>query len=382
MTVQFRSASAFRSGPQAGSGRGRSVTAALLLSAIAAAFAPAADAAPPVTAEGASIAAAPAESVAGAVSAGFRHTCAIRTEGTITCWGTTARARSAAVPAGRSPRSTAATPTPARSAPPGRSPAGEQHHLSALRHPDRDVHRAQRRRRPQLRDPHRRASSPAGETTASASSTTSRPGRSPRSAPAFSTPARSAPPARSPAGETTTPASSTTSRPARSPRSAPVSCTPARSAPPGTLACWGNNADGQLNNVFTGTVSALSAGLRHTCAIRTAGTLACWGNNADGQLNNIPIGTYSALSAGAKHTCAVRTAGTVACWGDNTDGQLTSIPTGTFSGTAVSAGTVPQLRDQDRPARSAAGERTAPGRRARHREPSARSAPATSTAAG
>ena len=82
--------------------------------------------------------------------------------------------------------------------------------------------------------------------------------------------------------------------------------------------------------------ATITAGGFHSCAIKTDGTIACWGNNNSGQLNNVPSGTYTAISAGFSHTCAIKTDGTLACWGDNTHSQLTNIPAGTFR--AISAG--------------------------------------------
>ena len=49
--------------------------------------------------------------------------------------------------------------------------------------------------------------------------------------------------------------------------------------------------------------------------MRTDGTLACWGDNDDGQATP-PAGTFTQVSAGVSHTCGVRTDGTLACWGD------------------------------------------------------------------
>ena len=352
MTVQFRSASAFRSGPQAGSGRGRSVTAALLLSAIAAAFAPAADAAaPPIAGEGASIAAAPAESVAGAVSAGGVHTCAIGTAGTLACWGHNDFGQSNP-PSGTFSGLSAGDITTARSAPPAHSPAGADNDFGQLNNIPSGTftaissgldHTCAIRTAGTLacwgdNDKGQLDNIPTG-TFSSVSAGVEH-------TCAIRTDGTLA------CWGTTTRASSTTSRQARSPRSAPATTTPARSAAAGTLACWGNNDYGQLDNIPTGTFSAVAAGLDHTCAIRTAGTPRLLGPEQRRPARQHPDRDVHRGQCRQRHSCAVRSAGTLACWGDNTDDQ-TGIPTGTFTGPAVSAGSVPQLRDQDRPARSA-----------------------------
>jgi uncharacterized delta-60 repeat protein len=95
-----------------------------------------------------------------------------------------------------------------------------------------------------------------------------------------------------------------------------------------TLACWGSNSSRQTDAPL-GTFSSVSAGGSHTCAIRTDGTLACWGYDGDRQ-TDAPLGTFSSVSSGWSHTCAIKTDGTLACWGDNSYGQ-TTVPAGTFS---------------------------------------------------
>jgi alpha-tubulin suppressor-like RCC1 family protein len=114
-----------------------------------------------------------------------------------------------------------------------------------------------------------------------------------------------------------------------------------------TLWCWGANWEGQLGNgswsstytpsqVMVGgsplSVSSVAAGERHTCAVDTAGNLWCWGNNWFGQVGdgttsnrNSPVQIaygFSYVSAGWRHTCAVKQDGSLWCWGRNMEGQI------------------------------------------------------------
>ena len=119
-----------------------------------------------------------------ALSAGGTHACAIRTSGVLACWGD------------------------------GSVRATDQHS-------DRDVHSGERRRQSQLRDAQRRNARLLG-------------GQRPR---------------------------------------------PAQQHPD--------------RDVLSGRASAIY----HSCAIRSAGTLICWGDNGLGQLNNVPTGTFSAVTS-------------------------------------------------------------------------------------
>ena len=115
----------------------------------------------------------------------------------------------------------------------------------------------------------------------------------------------------------------------------------------GGIKCWGGNWDGELgigsttnSNVPVGVIGlssgvlAISAGENHTCALLTGGGMRCWGDNEYGQLGDgtlierlIPVnvnglaGSVSAITAGGYHTCAL-ISGAAKCWGDNEDGQL------------------------------------------------------------
>ena len=79
----------------------------------------------------------------------------------------------------------------------------------------------------------------------------------------------------------------------------------------GQLVCIGSNQYGQCDvPTDLGPVVAVSAGFRHTCAVRSNGQLVCFGSNQYGQCD-VPtdLGPVSAVSAGNEHTCAVRSDG-------------------------------------------------------------------------
>ena len=87
------------------------------------------------------------------------------------------------------------------------------------------------------------------------------------------------------------------------------------------LVCWGDNSAGQLDGVPSGEFRSVSTGLTHSCAIRANGRLACWGEGSSGQLDGIPTGQFLTVSAGGAHSCAAAADGSAACWGDNELGQ-------------------------------------------------------------
>ena len=99
-----------------------------------------------------------------------------------------------------------------------------------------------------------------------------------------------------------------------------------------TVTCWGLYSAGQAD-APNGTFTAVTAGEVHTCGLKTDNTITCWGDNSRGQAD-APNGTFTAVDAGAGHTCGVKTDATVTCWGYNSWGQAVA-PSGTF--TAVTA---------------------------------------------
>ena len=113
----------------------------------------------------------------------------------------------------------------------------------------------------------------------------------------------------------------------------------------GWLTCWGNNSYGQTSGIgahpsypdlswaqeFEPGVWLfpydewvdVSAGDWHTCAINNSlgsNNTMCWGYGGAGR-TTAPAGTFQTVSAGGAHTCGILTDGTVACWGSNQYGQ-------------------------------------------------------------
>ena len=100
-----------------------------------------------------------------------------------------------------------------------------------------------------------------------------------------------------------------------------------------TAVCWGNNDHGR-SDALPGEFAALAAGGAHTCGLRTDNTIVCWGANHAGQAD-APDGEFIQVSVGPWHACGVQASGSVQCWGSNFDGQAER-PDGHF--TAVATG--------------------------------------------
>ncbi|EYF03334.1 RCC1 domain-containing protein [Chondromyces apiculatus] len=118
----------------------------------------------------------------------------------------------------------------------------------------------------------------------------------------------------------------------------------------GRLYCWGQNSDLQIAKTGGGTVptpslvetaagamdmdwAAVSVGPT-SCAVKMDGRLFCWGRGAEGQLANgvlaasaVPVQvapgtTFAKVRAGITHVCAIDTADALSCWGRNQSAQV------------------------------------------------------------
>ena len=156
----------------------------------------------------------------------------------------------------------------------------------------------------------------------------------------------------------------------------------------GSIACRGSNDSGQLGRGFTSEdesemaevigiddATTLALGASHSCAVRDGTMLSCWGSNSQGQLGVGTVGYFSTeqrkvnthieaamVSAGYNHSCmlhkdlvtpnngngGIRANGYVSCWGSNDNEQFNDLyyitydylktVEGVYDAVAVSAG--------------------------------------------
>ena len=130
-----------------------------------------------------------------------------------------------------------------------------------------------------------------------------------------------------------------------------------------SLWCWGANGKGQLGNgtrtdahapVQVGTDTdwaSVSPGPTHTCALKTDKSLWRWGANADGEVGDgstslrkspVKVGTssWTTVSAGGRFTCGTQTGGTLWCWGFNDQGEVAQPPNSGAQITPTQVGTL------------------------------------------
>lgn len=94
----------------------------------------------------------------------------------------------------------------------------------------------------------------------------------------------------------------------------------------GTLACWGRDTICDTLPTDPGTTwSHLVAGTDFACALDDTHTAQCWGTNENGVLDAIPTDTFASITAGpgGRHVCGILDddSGTITCWGLDATGQ-------------------------------------------------------------
>ena len=99
-----------------------------------------------------------------------------------------------------------------------------------------------------------------------------------------------------------------------------------------TMVCWGNNDSGQAD-APEGRFKAVSVGGASTCGLRTDDTIICWGWYYDRAY--APEGSFKAVAAGWTHSCGLRSDDTIVCWVGSFGGYADA-PGGSFK--AVAAG--------------------------------------------
>ncbi len=105
----------------------------------------------------------------------------------------------------------------------------------------------------------------------------------------------------------------------------------------GSIVCWGYNGNGACTVPDGLTdVAGIAAGSFHSVALTSDGSVVCWGFNSYGQCT-VPAGLTSVVqvTAGYYHTVAQKSDGSVVCWGSNPQGQCT-VPAG-LTGVAQAA---------------------------------------------
>jgi alpha-tubulin suppressor-like RCC1 family protein len=156
----------------------------------------------------------------------------------------------------------------------------------------------------------------------------------------------------------------------------------------GAAYCWGDNSDGQLGDgsltttpvpvaVSTSgalngkTLTQITVGSDHACALDSTGAAYCWGDNAEGGLgdgtmtsSSVPVAvstsgvlvgkTLTQITAAFGDTCALASTGAAYCWGDNANGQLgnasttsTDVPATVNTGGVLNSKTLTQISSSD-----------------------------------
>jgi len=105
----------------------------------------------------------------------------------------------------------------------------------------------------------------------------------------------------------------------------------------GTVVVWGNNYEGQTNApVGLNNVTAIAANGFHCLALRN-GSVIAWGDNDFEQIDVPPLVNVVGIAAGSQFSMALKSDGTIVGWGTNGFGQITC-PTNATGFKTIAAG--------------------------------------------
>lgn len=93
--------------------------------------------------------------------------------------------------------------------------------------------------------------------------------------------------------------------------------------PDGSPECWGDNSEGQSFPPSGLTLKAISAGFRFSCGLRTDGSPVCWGDTNRWTMPAPQDEQLVSITTGGAHACGLREDGTPVCWGRNNYRQST-----------------------------------------------------------
>ena len=110
----------------------------------------------------------------------------------------------------------------------------------------------------------------------------------------------------------------------------------------GDAICWGDDRSVQVSGMFPGSgpFSQISAGQIHSCGLQTDGSIHCWGrdiNEPTFYFSPDGVGPFSQVSVGFSLVCAVETDADLLCWRRNKT-TFTPIPSGVGPFSQVSVG--------------------------------------------
>jgi hypothetical protein len=119
----------------------------------------------------------------------------------------------------------------------------------------------------------------------------------------------------------------------------------------GTLFAWGRNDSGQTNiPVGLSNVVAIAAGAAHNLVLKADGTVLAWGLNTYGETNApANLSNVVAIAAGGWHNLALKNDGTVVAWGagigsdTNVDYGQNIVPANLTNVAQIAAGTLHSL---------------------------------------